>query len=182
MQVKIVALLAIFVMAQQADAGTITFGDLMGDISKVAVAGEKAIHQLENKVFDSAQSEVEHVETAIQNMLSDMANGLDDLANALTNLRAQRDYVQPEPKDLLGSLMGDMGNELGHLANTITSLSVQIQAMPKSSSVSSSGASIIGEVGGLSAQAIASAAHAAAPYVKQLNTALGDLANSLTHL
>ncbi|TDG45021.1 hypothetical protein AWZ03_008582 [Drosophila navojoa] len=149
MQVKIVALLAIVLVAQQVDAGTITFGDLMGDISKVAVAGEKVIHQLEKKLTDAAQSEVEHVETAMQNMLSDMANGLGDLANALTNLRAQRDYVQPEQNNLLGGLMGDMGNALGHLAG---------------------------------AQAIASAAHAAAPYVKQLNAALGDLANSLTHL
>ncbi|XP_023176549.2 uncharacterized protein LOC111603269 [Drosophila hydei] len=180
MQVKIVALLAVVLVAQQVDAGTINFGDLMGDVSKVAVAGEKVIHQLENQL--SAQSDVEYVKPETLNLLSDMANGLGDLANALTNLRAQRDYVQPEPRNLIGSLMGDMGNAFGHLANTITSLSVEIQAMPKTRSVSSSGASIIGELGGLSAQAIASAAHAAAPYVKQLNNALGDLANSLTHL
>lgn len=102
MQVKIVALLAIFVVAQQVDAGTITFGDLMGDISKVAVAGEKVIHQLENKVSDAAQSEVEDVETAIQNMLNDMANGLDDLAVSMSIINWPR-VLKFDPRYMISS-------------------------------------------------------------------------------
>ncbi|XP_064552742.1 uncharacterized protein LOC135438375 [Drosophila montana] len=181
MQVIFVALLASLLVAQQVQAGTITFGGLMSDVSQVAVAGEKVIHKLENQL-DAAKPKTEYEEAATQNLLSDMANGLGDLANALTNLRVHKDYVQPQPKNLIGSLMGDMGDALGHLANTITSLIVEIQAAPKSRSVSSSGASVIGEMGGMSAKTIASADQAAAPYVKKLNAALGDLANALTNL
>ncbi|XP_030559029.1 uncharacterized protein LOC115761409 [Drosophila novamexicana] len=181
MQVIIVALLASLLVAQQVQAGTMTFGDLMSDVSQVSVAGEKTIHHLENQL-DAAQPDAEYAEAATQNLLSDMANGLGDLANALASFRVQRDYVQPQPKNLIGSLMGDMGDTLGHLANTITRLSVEIQAAPKSRSVSSSGATVIGEMGGVSAKTIASAAQAAAPYVKKLNAALGDLANALTNL
>lgn len=88
MQVIIVALLASLLVAQQVQAGTMTFGDLMSDVSQVSVAGEKTIHHLENQL-DAAQPDAEYAEAATQNLLSDMANGLGDLAVSIGPL--QRD-------------------------------------------------------------------------------------------
>ncbi|EDV93171.1 uncharacterized protein LOC6564225 [Drosophila grimshawi] len=177
MQVKVVVALAIILVAQQVQAGTLNFGNIMGDVSKVAVAGEKVIHQLENEL-------ITYEEPTTLNVLSDMANALGDLANALTNLRVEQNYVEAEPSNLIGSLLGSVGDALGHLANTITSLSVKIQKHSEiqNRNVASAGASIIGEAGNISAKEIASAAKAAAPYIKAMNAGLGDLANALTHL
>ncbi|XP_062127176.1 uncharacterized protein LOC133839578 isoform X1 [Drosophila sulfurigaster albostrigata] len=151
MQVKIFTLFAIVLVAQQCNAASISFGDLMGDISKIAVAGEKLRHQIENQLGSAAQS-------------------------------AQLDIVKPEPYNILGDALGAMGNALGDLANVITSLSVQVKMEPEARSVSTSGAAIIGELGAVSAKTIAAAADAAAPYIKKLNQALGDLANTITSL
>ncbi|XP_060650063.1 uncharacterized protein LOC132787163 isoform X2 [Drosophila nasuta] len=151
MQVKIFTLLAIVLVAQQCESASISFGDLMGDISKIAVAGEKLRHQIENQLGSAAQS-------------------------------AQLDTVKPEPYNILGDALGAMGNALGDLANVITSLSVQVKMEPEARSVSTSGAAIIGELGAVSAKTIAAAADAAAPYIKKLNEALGDLANTITSL
>ncbi|EDW39364.1 GL13451 [Drosophila persimilis] len=176
---KAFTILAIALMTHQVAAGTLSFGNFMGDVSQVAVAGEKAWHQLANAVGVS-QPEIVQPETL--NILSDMANGLGDLANAITSLSVETDYVQPEASNLLGDVLDDVGTGLGDLANAITSLSVQVKAGPQARSISSDGASIIAEGGAVSAKTIAAAANAAAPYIKKLNEGLGDLANALTNL
>ncbi|XP_017008703.2 uncharacterized protein [Drosophila takahashii] len=175
----ILSILSLFLVAQNAQAGTLSFGSLMGDVSQVAVAGEKVIHQLENAV---AQSQSDFVEPTTLNILSDMGNALGNLANAITSLRVENDYMQPEATNLLGDVLGGVGTGLGDLANAITSLSVQMKTGPQARSLSSDGASIIAEGGAVSAKKIAAAADAAAPYIKQLNAGLGDLANALTSL
>ncbi|KAL7728812.1 hypothetical protein ACLKA6_004167 [Drosophila palustris] len=172
MQVKVFALLAIILVAQKVEAGTITFGGLMGDISKVAVSGEKLIHQLENQL-EVSQPETSYMEPDTQNLLGDMANALGQLAPS---------NVKPQPRNLIGDALGDMGNALGDLANTITKLSVEIKSEPQTRSLSTSGAAIIGELGSISAKTIATAANEAAPYIKKLNADLGNLANGITHL
>ncbi|BFF93113.1 uncharacterized protein DMAD_11018 [Drosophila madeirensis] len=176
---KAFTILATALLAHQAAAGTISFGSLMGDVSQVAVAGEKAWHQLANAV---GASQTEFVQPETLNILSDMANGLGDLANAITSLRVETDYVQPEASNLLGDVLSGVGTGLGELANAITSLSEQVKAGPQARSLSSNGASIIAEEGAVSAKTIAAAADAAAPYIKKLNEGLGDLANALTNL
>ncbi|XP_017058176.1 uncharacterized protein LOC108099293 [Drosophila ficusphila] len=176
---KIATLFAIVLLAQNAKAGSLSFGSLMGDVSQVAVAGEKVIHQLENAV---ASSQSDFVEPSTLNILSDMGNALGDLANAITSLRFEDDYMQPEATNLLGDVLGGVGTGLGDLANAITSLSVQMKTPTQSRSISSDGASIIAEGGAISAKTIAAAADAAAPYIKQLNNGLGDLANAITSL
>ncbi|KAL7728813.1 hypothetical protein ACLKA6_004167 [Drosophila palustris] len=181
MQVKVFALLAIILVAQKVEAGTITFGGLMGDISKVAVSGEKLIHQLENQL-EVSQPETSYMEPDTQNLLGDMANALGQLANTITHLRIQPSNVKPQPRNLIGDALGDMGNALGDLANTITKLSVEIKSEPQTRSLSTSGAAIIGELGSISAKTIATAANEAAPYIKKLNADLGNLANGITHL
>ncbi|XP_017076196.1 uncharacterized protein LOC108111312 isoform X2 [Drosophila eugracilis] len=164
----ILALLVIVLVAQYAQAGTLSFGSLMGDVSQVAVAGEKVIHQLENAV---ASSQSDFVQPTTLNILSDMGNALGDLANALTNLKVDTDYMEPEATNLLGDVLGGVGTGLGDLANAITSLSYQMTNDPQARSLSA-----------VSAKTIAAAADAAAPYIKQLNAGLGDLANALTNL
>ncbi|KRG00030.1 uncharacterized protein Dwil_GK14127, isoform C [Drosophila willistoni] len=190
----------------------LSFGGLMSDVAQVAVAGEKVIHQLENQVSASQVDTVvepstqnllgdmanalgdlanaitsiklvnaEYMEPETQNLLSDMANGLGDLANIITSIKLEDDYVEPQPRNLLGDAMGDMADALGDLANTITNLNVELKAEPEARSVSS-GSSIIAEGGAISAKTIAAAADAAAPYIKQLNAGLGDLANAITNL
>ncbi|KAH8399468.1 hypothetical protein KR215_011239, partial [Drosophila sulfurigaster] len=170
MQVKIFTLLAIVLVAQQCNAASISFGDLMGDISKIAVAGEKLRHQIENQLGSAAQSaQLDTVKPEPYNILGDalgaMGNALGDLANTITSLNMQVDTVEPESYNLLGDALGSMGTALGDLANTITSLSVQTKMQPEARSVSS-----------VSAKDIAAAADAASPYVSKLNDALGDLA------
>jgi len=58
----------------------------MGDVSQVAVAGEKVIRQLENAV---ASSQSDFVQPTTLNILSDMGNALGDLAvsSFLDNLK-----------------------------------------------------------------------------------------------
>ncbi|XP_022211109.1 uncharacterized protein LOC111066659 [Drosophila obscura] len=177
--IKAFNILAIALMAHQTAAGTISFGTLMGDVSKVAVIGEKAWNQLANTI---GASQPKLVQSETLNILSDMATGLGNLANAITSLNVETDYVQPEVSNLLGEVLGSIGTGLGDLANAITSLSVQVKAGPQARSISSDGVSIIAEGGAVSAKTIATAADAAAPYIKKLNESLGDLANALTNL
>ncbi|XP_030369863.1 uncharacterized protein LOC115620653 isoform X2 [Scaptodrosophila lebanonensis] len=117
---KVLAILAIVLVAHQANAGTISIGGVMSDVSQVAVAGEKIIHQLENTV-QAAQPEpqtvVHHhvhieklhrrtkpepyfVDPETQNILSAMANALGDLANAITHIKLNEEdeYVKPQPR------------------------------------------------------------------------------------
>ncbi|EDV53085.1 uncharacterized protein LOC6555328 [Drosophila erecta] len=175
----ILTLFAFVLGAQSARAGTLTLGYLMGDVSQVAIAGEKVIHQLENAV---TSSQSDFVQPTTLNILSDMGNALGDLSNAITSLKVENDYMQPEATNLLGDVLGGVGTGLGDLANAITSLSAQMKNGPQARSLSSNGASIIAEGGAVSAKTIAAAADAAAPYIKQLNAGLGDLANALTSL
>ncbi|ALC47553.1 CG18404 [Drosophila busckii] len=181
-----IAILATLLVAAQ--AGTVNFGDIMGDVSKVAVAGEKQWHKLAQQFpieLPSGSKQILYVKPEAYNVLSDMANSLGDLANAITSLNVkqqQATYVKPEAYNVIGDVLGGVANGLGDLANAITSLSVQMKAQPNTYSVASDGASIIGEAGGISAKTIAAAANAAAPYVKQINAGLGDLANAITSL
>ncbi|XP_034486791.1 uncharacterized protein LOC117791212 isoform X2 [Drosophila innubila] len=48
--------------------------------------------------------------------------------------------------------------------------------------LSTSGAAVIGELGSISSKTIATAVKMAAPYIKEMNAVLGDLANGITHL
>jgi len=73
----ILTLFTIVLVVQNARAGTLSIGSLMGDVSQVAVAGEKVIHQLENAV---ASSQSDLVQPTTLNILSDMGNALGDLA------------------------------------------------------------------------------------------------------
>ncbi|XP_050744470.1 uncharacterized protein LOC108025145 isoform X2 [Drosophila biarmipes] len=150
----ILTLFAIVLVARRAEAGSLNLGSLMGDVSQVAVAGEKVIHQLENAV---ASSQSDFVQPTTLNILSDMGNALGDLANAITSLRVENDYVQPEATNLLGDVLGGVGTGLGDLANAITSLSLQMKTGPQGRSLSA-----------VSAKTIAAAADAAAPYIRQI--------------
>ncbi|XP_034486790.1 uncharacterized protein LOC117791212 isoform X1 [Drosophila innubila] len=82
------------------------------------------------------------------------------MSNALGQLAYY--YVKPQPSNLIGDALGDMGNALGDLAT--------------------SGAAVIGELGSISSKTIATAVKMAAPYIKEMNAVLGDLANGITHL
>lgn len=73
----ILTLFTIVLMVQNSRAGTLSIGSLMGDVSQVAVAWEKIIHQLENAV---ASSQSDLVQPTTLNILSDMGNALGDLA------------------------------------------------------------------------------------------------------
>ncbi|KAH8310466.1 hypothetical protein KR044_001530 [Drosophila immigrans] len=177
MQVNIFALLAIILAVQHCEAGPISIGDLMGDVSKVAVAGEKLRHQLENQL-GAAQLDMAPTSKNIMNL----TNALENLVVAITFTSQQLDNVEPENYNIVVDALGTMATTLGDLANLITSLSVQLKAETNAQSISTSGATIIGELGSISAKNIAAAANAAAPYVKKLDVALGDLANSITNL
>ncbi|XP_052836890.1 uncharacterized protein LOC128252827 [Drosophila gunungcola] len=154
----ILTIFAIVLTAQNAKAGTLNFGSLMGDVSQVAIAGEKVIYQLENAV---ASFQSNFVQPTTLNILSDMGNALGDLANANTSPRVKDDYMQSEATNLLGDVLAGVGTDLGDLANAITSLSVQMKTGPQDRSLSSDGASIIAEEGAVSAKTIAAAADAA---------------------
>ncbi|EDW84442.2 uncharacterized protein Dwil_GK14127, isoform B [Drosophila willistoni] len=148
--------------------------NLLGDMAN-------ALGDLANAITSIKLVNAEYMEPETQNLLSDMANGLGDLANIITSIKLEDDYVEPQPRNLLGDAMGDMADALGDLANTITNLNVELKAEPEARSVSS-GSSIIAEGGAVSAKTIAAAAKAAAPYVSKVNEALGDLANTITSL
>ncbi|KAI8045122.1 hypothetical protein M5D96_001301 [Drosophila gunungcola] len=115
----ILTIFAIVLTAQNAKAGTLNFGSLMGDVSQVAIAGEKVIYQLENAV---ASFQSNFVQPTTLNILSDMGNALGDLANANTSPRVKDDYMQSEATNLLGDVLAGVGTDLGDLANATTSL------------------------------------------------------------
>ncbi|XP_062127178.1 uncharacterized protein LOC133839578 isoform X4 [Drosophila sulfurigaster albostrigata] len=187
MQVKIFTLFAIVLVAQQCNAASISFGDLMGDISKIAVAGEKLRHQIENQLGSAAQSaQLDIVKPEPYNILGDalgaMGNALGDLANVITSLSVQV-KMEPEARSVSTSgaaIIGELGSvsaktiaaaadaaspyvsklndALGDLANTITSLNMQVDTVEPESY------NLLGDALG------------------SMGTALGDLANTITSL
>ncbi|XP_050744471.1 uncharacterized protein LOC108025145 isoform X3 [Drosophila biarmipes] len=82
----ILTLFAIVLVARRAEAGSLNLGSLMGDVSQVAVAGEK-------NAITSLRVENDYVQPEATNLLGDVlggvGTGLGDLANAITSLSLQ---------------------------------------------------------------------------------------------
>ncbi|KAH8247615.1 hypothetical protein KR038_007101 [Drosophila bunnanda] len=100
-----------------------SLGEVLGNVTDVAVAGQKFLLQLEVAVGASKSDSIATNTTA--DILSDLGNALVDLAASITTAESN---VQLGSPDVLGDVLKGMGNGLQALGNSIANVGNQMKA------------------------------------------------------
>ncbi|XP_017020924.1 uncharacterized protein [Drosophila kikkawai] len=101
-----------------------SLGELMGNVTDVAVAGQKFLLQLEVAVGASKTESISTNTTA--DILSDLGNALVDLATSITTAESN---VQFGSSNVLGDVLNGIGNGLQALGNSIANVGTQMKAV-----------------------------------------------------
>ncbi|KAH8281027.1 hypothetical protein KR054_007255 [Drosophila jambulina] len=100
-----------------------SLGEVMGNVTDVAVSGQKFLLQLEVAVGASKSDSVATNTTA--DILTDLGNALVDFATSISTAESN---VQFGSSNVLGDVLNGMGNGLQALGNSIANVGSQMKA------------------------------------------------------
>ncbi|KAH8247132.1 hypothetical protein KR032_010670 [Drosophila birchii] len=100
-----------------------SLGEVMGNVTDMAVAGQKFLLQLEVAVGASKSDSISTNSTA--DIISDLGNALVDLANSISNAESN---VQLGSPNILGDVLKGMGNGLQAMGNSFVNVGSQLKA------------------------------------------------------